>query len=63
MEGDRFIISFARCAATAISINDTAIIVLGGCVKGYSRPVAMSSSLTTVELGQAELIRQSIIPF
>ena len=56
-------LSFARCAASAVSVNDTAIIVIGGCVKGHSRPAAMSSSLTTVELGQAELIRPSIIRF
>ncbi|XP_065905278.1 influenza virus NS1A-binding protein homolog B-like isoform X2 [Dysidea avara] len=56
-------LSFARCAAGVVAVNDNAIIVIGGCVRGHSRPDAMSSSLITVELGQAELIKPSILPF
>jgi len=56
-------LSFARCAASAVAVNDNAIIVIGGCVRGHSRPAAMSTSLKTVELGRAEFIRPSVIPF
>ena len=44
-----------RSAATVVAINDTAIIVIGGCTNMDTAATAKSSSLTTVELGQAEL--------
>ena len=44
-------LSSARSSVAIATINDNAIIVIGGCAKGGED--ALSSSLTTVELGQA----------
>ena len=38
------------------AVNNNTIIVIGGCTKGGSVANANSYSLTTVELGQAQLI-------
>ena len=45
-------LSFARSSAAVSAINNNAIIVIGGCTKEGSVDDAMSTSLTTVELGQ-----------
>jgi len=49
-------LTFPRCAAAAAAVNDTAIIVIGGCSNMDTTATAKSSSLTTVELGQAKLL-------
>ncbi|XP_065906643.1 probable serine/threonine-protein kinase roco4 isoform X2 [Dysidea avara] len=49
-------LSSARTEVAIAAVNNNAIIVIGGCTKGGSMANAMSSSLTTVELGQAQLI-------
>ena len=46
----------ARSPATIAAVNDNAIIVIGGCTNRVTVTTAKSSSLTTVELGQAELL-------
>ena len=46
----------ARLGVAVATIENNAIIIIGGCTKGGSMDNAMLSSLTTVELGQAELI-------
>ena len=46
----------ARSGVAVATIENNAIVVIGGCTKGGDMDNAMSSSLTTVELGQAELI-------
>ena len=46
----------ARARVAIATINNNAIIVIGGHTKGSSIENAVLSSLTTVELGQAELI-------
>ena len=48
-------LSSARCTAVAAVYNN-AIVVIGGCTKGDTAANADSSSLTLVELGQAELL-------
>ena len=45
---------FARSSMTVAVINDNAIIVIGGCTNEESVSNAMSTCLTTVELGQVE---------
>ena len=46
-------LTFGRATAAVAAINNNAIIVIGGCTNGkYFK----STSLTTVELGQAELL-------
>jgi len=47
----------ARSTAAVAAINDNAIIVIGGCTSRVSTATAKSSSLSVVELGQAELLR------
>jgi len=49
-------LSSARSAVAVAVLDDNAIIVLGGCTKGNDLSNAMSSCLTTVELGQAQLL-------
>ena len=49
-------LSSARSLVVIAAVNNNAIIVIGGCTKGGSMDDAKSSSLTTVELGQAQLI-------
>ena len=46
----------SRSAAAVAAVNDHAIIVIGGCTNMATTATAKLSSLTTVELGQAELI-------
>ena len=46
----------ARSGVAVATIENNTIIVIGGCTKAGSLDNAISSSLTTVELGQAELI-------
>ena len=46
----------ARSAVAIATVNNNAIIVIGGYTKGDSMANAQSSSLTTVELGQAQLL-------
>ena len=45
-------LSFARSSAAVSAINNNAIIVIGGCTKEGSVDEAISTSLTTAELGQ-----------
>jgi len=47
----------ARSLVAIATINNNAIIVIGGCTRGAGLNNAMSSSLVTVELGQVELIQ------
>ncbi|XP_065908254.1 kelch-like protein 3 [Dysidea avara] len=49
-------LSSARSYVGIAAVNNNAIIVIGGYTKGGSEANALSSSLTTVELGQAQLI-------
>ena len=49
-------LSFARSKATVATVYNNAIIVIGGCTKGDTIANRNSSSLTVVELGQAELL-------
>ncbi|XP_065906628.1 uncharacterized protein [Dysidea avara] len=49
-------LSSARSQVAIAAVNNNAIIVIGGYTKGGSEDTAKSSSLTTVELGQAQLI-------
>ena len=51
-------ITFPRSLVAVASISDCAIILIGGYTKGGSLANANSSTVTTVELGQAEIIRQ-----
>ena len=48
-------LSSARCLVTVAAV-DNAIVVIGGCTKGGHRTDRRSSSLTVVELGEAELL-------
>ena len=47
----------ARARVAIATINNNAILVIGGCTKVDTIDNANSSSLTTVELGQAQLIQ------
>ena len=47
-------LSSAKSAVAIAAVNNNAIIVIGGCCGGASVNDALSSSLTTVELGQAQ---------
>ena len=49
-------LSSARCSVAVAAVYNNAIVVIGGCTKGDTRANAKSSSLTVVELGQAELL-------
>ena len=46
-------LSSARSRVAVAAVYNNAIVVIGGCTKGND---AKSSSLTVVELGQAELL-------
>ena len=48
-------LSSARCFVGIAAVDDNAIVVIGGCTKG-DRANRKSSSLTVVELGEAELL-------
>ena len=49
-------LSSARCRVAVAAVYNNAIVVIGGCTKGDTIASAKSSSLTVVELGQAELL-------
>ena len=49
-------LSSARFDVAVAAVYNNAIIVIGGCTKGGSMANAKSSSLTVVELGQADLL-------
>ena len=49
-------LSSARSIVAVAAVYNNAIVVIGGCTKGGSIANAESSSLTVVELGQAELL-------
>ena len=49
-------LSSARSSVAIAAVYNNAIVVIGGCTKGDTRANAQSSSLTLVELGQAELL-------
>ena len=50
-------LSFARTELAVAAVYNNAIVVIGGCTKADTIANAKSSSLTVVELGQAELLR------
>ena len=49
-------LSSARSWVAVAAVYNNAIVVIGGCTKGGSKANCKSSSLTIVELGQAELL-------
>ena len=49
-------LSSARSCVAVAAVYNNAIVVIGGCTKGGNMANAKSSSLTVVELGQAELL-------
>ena len=49
-------LSSARSMVAVAAVYNNAIVVIGGCTKGGSIANAESSSLTVIELGQAELL-------
>ena len=49
-------LSFARTEMGVAAVYNNAIVVIGGCTKGNTIASSTSSSLTVVELGQAELL-------
>jgi len=49
-------LSSARSRVAIAAVYNNGIIVIGGCTKGGSVAICKSSSLTVVELGQAELL-------
>ena len=50
----------ARSRVAAVTVNNNAIIVIGGCTKGGSLDNANSSSVSKVELGQAQTMYSSL---
>ena len=57
-------LSSARSAVAVAAVYNNAIIIIGGCTKGRSvDDDALSSSVTVVELGQAERIHPSLANF
>ena len=50
-------LSSARSRVAVAAVYNNAIVVIGGCTKGDTIANLRSSSLTVVELGQAELLR------
>ena len=50
------LLSFARSRVAVAAVYNNAIVVIGGCTKGDTLANGKSSSLTVVELGQAELL-------
>ena len=51
----------ARSYVTVSAMHNNAIIVIGGYTKTRNKLTAKSSSVTLMELGQAELLHHSII--
>ena len=51
----------ARSFSAVAAIYNNAIIIIGGCTKADTIGDRKSSSLTVVELGQAEMLHKSII--
>ena len=49
-------LSSARCAVAVAAVYNNTIVAIGGYTKGDTKANAKSSSLTVVELGQAELL-------
>ena len=49
-------LSSVRSDVAVAAVYNNAIIIIGGCSKGGSKANAESSSMTVVELGQAELL-------
>ena len=49
-------LSSARSSVAVAVVYNNAIIIIGGCTKGGTAAIAKSSSVTVVELGQAELL-------
>ena len=49
-------LSSDRSTVAIAAVYNNAITIIGGCTKGNTLANAMSSSLTVVELGQAELL-------
>ena len=49
-------LSSARCFVGVATVDNNAIVVIGGCTKGGNKANRRSSSLTVVELGEAELL-------
>ena len=49
-------LSSARSHVAVVAVDNNAIVVIGGCTKGGSNAERQSSSLTVVELGEAELL-------
>ena len=49
-------LSSAKSSVAIAAVYNNAIVVIGGCTKGGSNASVNSSSLTVVELGQAELL-------
>ena len=49
-------LSSARSYTAVAAVYNNAIVVIGGCTNGYTIGYRKSSSLTVVELGQAELL-------
>ena len=56
-------LSSARSAVAVAAVYNNAIVVIGGSTKGDTIANLESSSLTVVELGQAELLHISLIPY
>ena len=51
-------LTFSRFPAVAAAVNSNAIIVIGGCTNRSTVHNAVSSSLTTVEMGQVKLLQR-----
>ena len=49
-------LSSARSGVAVAAVYNNAIIIIGGCTKGDTTANAEPSSVTVVELGQAELL-------
>ena len=49
-------LSSARCTVAVAAVYNNAIIIIGGCTKADTQAIRKSSSVTVVELGQAELL-------
>ena len=49
-------LSSARCFVGVATVDNNAIVVIGGCTKGGNKANRRSSSVTVVELGEAELL-------
>ena len=56
-------LSSARCHVAVAAVYNNAIIIIGGCTKVDTTSNAKSSSVTVVELGQAERIHPSLANF